>query len=102
MFILRSVSLDDLADLYELSGKVFFINLPHDEGIIKDKITKSLKCFCSPSDELSENYYFFVLEDLTIKKVIGVSMIHAQHGTEKEPHFFLVQQLSCLPFDQYY
>ena len=89
MFLLRSISLDDLDDLYELSGKVFFINLPHDKKIIEQKINKSLKCFQKPTQDLSENYYIFALEDTSTNKLIGVSMIHAQHGTAKAPHFFL-------------
>jgi arginine N-succinyltransferase len=89
LFILRNVCADDLEDLYELSGKVQFINLPHDKEIIKNKIKKSVKTFITPSSELENNVYFFVLEDLETQKVIGVSMIHAQHGTEKEPHFYL-------------
>jgi arginine N-succinyltransferase len=89
VFILRSVAENDLNDLYDLSGKVLFINLPHDKKIIEQKIKRSLQCFKKPSTDLSENYYFFVLEDLNTNNVIGVSMIHAQHGTEKEPHFFL-------------
>ena len=89
MFTLRSVSLEDLDDLYELSGKVLFINLPHDKKIIAKKINSSIKSFTSPSEDLSKNYYIFVLIDEVQNKVIGVSMIHAQHGTEKEPHFFL-------------
>lgn len=89
MFILRSVHENDLDDLFELSGKVFFLNLPHDRNIIEDKIKRSIECFEKPRQDLSENYYFFVLEDTNVKKVIGVSMIHAQHGTESEPHFFL-------------
>lgn len=89
MFVLRNVCIDDLDDLYELSGKVYFINLPHDRDIIKAKILKSEKCFIKPGKNLADNYYLFVLEDVQKKKVIGVSMIHAQHGTESEPHFFL-------------
>ncbi len=89
MFVLRSVALSDLDDLYELSGKVTFINLPHDKEIIRKKITSSVECFKKPKEVMAENYYFFVLEDTTINKVIGVSMIHAQHGTEHEPHFYL-------------
>ena len=89
MFILRSVTLDDLDDLFELSGKVQFINLPHDRDIIEKKITASVECFKKPHKNLWENYYFFVLEDIEKDKVIGVSMIHAQHGTPDEPHFFL-------------
>jgi arginine N-succinyltransferase len=89
LFVLRSVSLSDLNDLYDLSGKVSFINLPHDLEIIKRKLSKSERSFEEPHELLTENYYFFVLEDVAKQSVIGVSMIHAQHGTDKEPHFFL-------------
>lgn len=89
MYILRNVTMNDLDDLFDLSGKVSFINLPHDEEIIKQKITASLQSFKKPSKDLEKNYYIFVIEDTKSQKVIGVSMIHAQHGTEKEPHFFL-------------
>lgn len=89
MFILRSVALSDLEDLYDLSGRVFFINLPHDKSIITEKIKNSIECFDHPSNDLAENHYLFVVEDTDRNQVIGVSMIHAQHGTEKEPHFFL-------------
>lgn len=89
MFLMRNVIESDLEDLFELSSKVVFINLPHDRRIIKDKIAKSIRSFSSPSPKLEDNYYIFVLEDTDVNRVIGVSMIHAQHGTEKEPHFFL-------------
>lgn len=89
MHILRNATIKDLDDLYELSGKVRFINLPHDRSIIEEKILKSVVSFKKPSKNLAENYYLFVLEDIDARKVIGVSMIHAQHGTEEEPHFYL-------------
>lgn len=89
MFKLRSVSLADLNDLYELSLLYAFINLPADKEIIEDKIKSSINSFSNPSEDFSENHYIFVLEDLEKSKVIGCSMIHAQHGTEEEPHFFL-------------
>lgn len=89
MFILRNAKLSDLDDLYELSGKVLFINLPHDKEIIESKIKASLQSFHSPSKDFAQNYYIFVLEDTDVNRVIGVSMIHAQHGTEEEPHFYL-------------
>jgi arginine N-succinyltransferase len=89
MFILRNVVTDDLHDLYKLSGLFTFINLPHDEEILKKKIDRSIACFKSPSKNLSNNYYIFVLENTDSGEVIGVSIIHAQHGDEHEPHFFL-------------
>lgn len=89
MFILRSVQPDDLRDLYKLSNIMTFINLPPDEEIISSKIDSSIKSFHHPSKRLWENYYIFVLEDSEKGEVLGVSMIHAQHGTEEEPHFYL-------------
>lgn len=88
MHILRSANLNDLDDLYELSQLMLFINLPPDREIIKQKIESSLKAFTHPSKYLWKNYYLFVLEDVIAKRIIGASMIHAQHGTEDEPHYF--------------
>lgn len=89
MFILRSVEPGDLKDLLQLSHIMTFINLPPDEDIIASKIESSQKSFHNPSKRLWENYYIFVLEDEDQGEILGVSMIHAQHGTEDEPHFYL-------------
>lgn len=88
MYILRSASLSDLDDLYDLSQLMLFINLPPDKEIIKTKIESSIKAFTKPSKRLWENHYLFVLEDTKAQRIIGTSMIHAQHGTEDEPHYF--------------
>lgn len=89
MFILRSVQPHDLKDLYKLSNIMIFINLPPDEELISNKIESSMRSFKNPSSDLSENYYIFVLEDSETSEILGVSMIHAQHGTDAEPHFYL-------------
>ncbi|TDJ05096.1 MAG: arginine N-succinyltransferase [Deltaproteobacteria bacterium] len=89
MFLLRSVRNSDLDGLRELSGLANFINLPPNIKMLKERIESSERSFKKPSSDLSKNNYFFVLEDLDKKKIAGVSMIHAQHGTEKEPHFYL-------------
>lgn len=89
MFIFRSVQEKDLKDLFQLSKIMTFINLPPDEDMIRKKIASSMKSFHNPSQKLSENYYIFVLEDLATSHILGVSMIHAQHGTDEEPHFYL-------------
>jgi arginine N-succinyltransferase len=88
MYILRSANLNDLDDLFDLSQLMLFINLPPDKEIIKAKIESSIKAFTKPSKRLYENYYLFVLEDTKAQRIIGASMIHAQHGTEDEPHYF--------------
>jgi arginine N-succinyltransferase len=89
MFILRSADINDIDDLYELSQLITFINLPPDREIIEKKVRSSIQSFENPKSDLSLNHYIFVLEDSKLKKVVGASMIHAQHGTEEEPHFFL-------------
>jgi arginine N-succinyltransferase len=89
MFILRSVQTKDLKALFHLSNIMTFINLPPDEEMISSKIESSMKSFKNPSTDLSENYYIFVLEDTESNEILGVSMIHGQHGTEDEPHFYL-------------
>lgn len=88
MYILRSASLNDLDDLYDLSQLMLFINLPPDKEIIKSKIESSIKAFTKPSKRLWENHYLFVLEDTKAQRIVGTSMIHSQHGTEDEPHYF--------------
>ena len=52
MFIMRNVVQEDLNDLFELSKKVLFINLPPDKTIIQDKINKSLSAFENPNQDL--------------------------------------------------
>lgn len=88
-FYIRNVLPTDLDDLFELSQLVSFINLPNDKKLIKEKINSSFHSFEEPKNDLSKNWYIFVIIDKDIEKVIGISMIHAQHGTEREPHFYL-------------
>ncbi len=89
MFIVRAIQNDDLDEIYELSLLASFINLPSDKNILKRKIESSVRSFTSPSQKLADNFYIFVLEDTTNKRIAGTSMIHAQHGTEHEPHYYL-------------
>ena len=89
MFRLRCVTENDLEDLYTLSKFYTLINLPSDRDMILDIIKGSINSFIHPDKSLWKNHFLFVLEDLSKMQVIGCSLIHAQHGTIKEPHFFL-------------
>ncbi|WP_372652639.1 arginine N-succinyltransferase [Halobacteriovorax sp.] len=89
MFNLRPARLSDIEDLFVLSQHYVFISLPSDKELITKKVKSSIKAFKKASKDISEDTYIFVLEDLSKGKVIGCSMIHAQHGTDEEPHFFL-------------
>ena len=88
MFLIRSISKKDLNELCELSSLEKLISLPNNREQLARKIQNSLRSFKQPSKEISKNHYIFVLEDLEKSKIVGVSMIHGQHGTEERPHFF--------------
>ncbi len=89
MFYLRAVAEEDLEDLFTLSQHLAFINLPPDKRMLLSKIKSSLKAFNGPEENIESDYFIFVLIDSEADKLIGVSMIHGKHGTEKEPHFYL-------------
>lgn len=89
MFCFRSVTEKDFSGIQELSLLKNFINVPRDPKRLEEKIKKSIQSFKEPSKDISNNVFMFVLEDLSIGKIIGVSLIHGLHGNEKEPHFFL-------------
>ncbi len=91
MYLLRSVTENDLEELFKLSQLANFINLPPKKEIILQKIKRSIESFSNEnsSKNLNKDYYLFIIENTETRNVIGASMIHAQHGTHDEPHFFL-------------
>ena len=93
MFFLRPVELGDLDQILDLSQLQTFINLPSNSKALKNKIKISNRTFQQPSTKLEENYYLFAIIDSQTQHVIGVSMIHGKHGTQKEPHFSYALEL---------
>jgi arginine N-succinyltransferase len=89
MFLIRSVLMKDLDELFELSKLSNFISLPQNKEALSGIIQSSLNSFQSPHPNLASNNYVFVLENIQNQKLVGVSLIHAQHGTTEVPHFFL-------------
>ena len=63
------------------------VNLPADRTIIEGILDRSEKSFTAEVPP-AEREYLFVLEDLAQKRIIGTSMIYAQHGTKRAPHIF--------------
>lgn len=87
MFLAREAEARDLEDLFRLAGMANFINLPHDRALLSKQISKSVASFRGKIDPRTAEY-MFVLEDRAQGKVIGSSMMIAQHGTPDEPHTF--------------
>jgi arginine N-succinyltransferase len=88
-FLIRSVKESDLEDLLRLSRLVYFINLPDDRDILKEKILTSIHSFNGVLEDKFKREYIFVIEDLKAQKVIGTSMIIARHGSPESPHMYL-------------
>ena len=88
MFCTRNAQLADLDDIYELSKLETLINLPRDRNRLSHIINNSLESFVLPHQDRAKNHYLFVLEDCSNSQVVGVSLIHGQHGTDEKPHFF--------------
>ena len=63
------------------------VNLPADRTYIERILDLSVASFTEQVPP-AEREYLFVLEDLDRERVIGTSMIHAQHGTKRAPHIF--------------
>ena len=87
MFLLRSAKQQDAKDVFEIARHLDTVNLPADPEHVDQIITHSIKSF-SGAIEPSQREYLFVLEDTHTSRVVGTSMIHAQHGTKKAPHVF--------------
>jgi arginine N-succinyltransferase len=64
------------------------VNLPNDERAIEKLIDNSVRSFGGRIRDPLEREYLFVLEETKTGKLLGTSMIIAQHGTREAPHAF--------------
>ncbi len=63
------------------------VNLPADRKSIEGLLDRSQRSFAAELP-IVDREFLFVLEDLAAKRIIGTSMIYAQHGTKRAPHIF--------------
>ena len=87
MLIIRDASLHDLDELFRLAGFLNTVNLPADREVLRDILALGEQSFGQKLPPLGREY-LFVLEDTETKKLLGTSMIIAQHGTPESPHIF--------------
>ncbi|MCY4643142.1 MAG: arginine N-succinyltransferase [Bacteriovoracales bacterium] len=88
MFFIRNACIEDLGELYELSHLEMLLNLPRDRKRLEAIIENSLASFKKPNPQRFKNHYLFVLKDFKKSKIVGSCLIHGQHGTDQNPHFF--------------
>jgi arginine N-succinyltransferase len=87
MFLIREVFPDDLPQLLEVARHLDTVNLPNDRPLLERIIDLSRRSFAGEVPPF-EREYLFVMIDTEAKRVVGTSMIHAQHGTRRAPHVF--------------
>src|SRR3712207_1835795 len=88
MLLLRDVQKTDLPGLKRLAAVLNTVNLPNNEDTLTELIDKSVRSFSGKVKEPFEREYLFVLEDVRHERLVGTSMIIAQHGTYEAPHVF--------------
>jgi arginine N-succinyltransferase len=87
MFVIRDAALSDLDDLYQLATHLDTVNLPAERTVLADILELSAKSFGHQLPPM-EREYLFVMEDTAKGRLVGTSMIIAQHGTTEAPHIF--------------
>ena len=86
MILVRSASPRDLEAVFALSRLLDTMNLPHDRAVLDALCARADASFAGELP-VDERVFLFVLEDGD-GRIVGTSMIHAQHGTRRSPHVF--------------
>ncbi len=88
MLLLRDVHKSDLRALRALARVLNSVNLPSDERALAGIIDRSAASFSGRIRNPLRRSYVFVLEDPRRGRVLGSSMVIAQHGTRESPCTF--------------
>ena len=94
MFFIRDVAPKDLDDLQQAAAHLDSVNLPDDRTALARIIDRSQRSFASAltggTGELAvaDRCFVFVAADVGTGRVVGTSMIFAQHGSRRAPHVF--------------
>ena len=88
MYVIRDVQRSDLVALQKLARELNTVNLPDDERELLRIIDWSARSFDARVKNPFQREYVFVLEESRSERVVGASLIIAQHGTRDAPHVF--------------
>lgn len=83
-FRLRAARLSDLEHLYEMAKLTGggFTNLPPDRPALTSKLERAAAAFANTEDELVDEQFVLVLENLTTKKVAGTCQLMTKVGQQ--------------------
>lgn len=84
MMLFRCARARDLDQIYDLSLKsgVGLTTLPKDKKLLRARLKWATRSFKKNVTAPESEYYWFVLEDLERKKIIGISAIESKIGTD--------------------
>ncbi len=88
MLLLRDARRSDLASLARLAKVLDSVNLPYDERALSKIIDRSVQSFAGRIRDPLERTYVFVAEAPRTGRIVGTSMVIAQHGTRESPCTF--------------
>jgi arginine N-succinyltransferase len=88
MLLLRDAQKTDLAGVAALAKVLDTVNLPYDERALADILDRSVRSFSGRIRDPLDRSYVFVAEDPRRGRIVGTSMVIAQHGTRESPCTF--------------
>ena len=88
MYVIRDGQKSDLPGLRKLASELNTDNLPDDERELSSILERSARSFDGRIRDPFQREYLFVMEDTRTGKMVGSSLIIAQHGTRDAPHIF--------------
>jgi arginine N-succinyltransferase len=87
MFVIREAYRDDLEQIHAVARHLDTVNLPDDRAMLEKVLDLSVKSFAKEIPA-AQREFLFVLEDRASGRLVGTSLLLAQHGTRRSPHVF--------------
>jgi arginine N-succinyltransferase len=87
MFVLRSAAPSDHEQLQPLAAQLDTVNLPHDACALAEILHLSERSFLGQVPR-EHARFLFCLEDPSSGRILGCSMLMAEHGNTHDPHHF--------------
>ncbi len=96
MFVVRPVRREDLKQLLALSAlaRAGLTTFPHNERILKRRIEDSVHAFQRGATHPDGETYFFVMEDLSTRKIVGTCGIIAKIGGYHPSYTYKIKTLA--------
>jgi arginine N-succinyltransferase len=88
VLLLRDAQRRDLPSLARLAKTLDTVNLPYDARALSRIVDRSVRSFAGAIRDPRDRHYVFVAEEPRSGRIVGTSMIIAQHGTHESPCTF--------------